>query len=229
MKPVYAVMACILMTLFALPSQAMAGMDRIALAPLHRAHAVPPLGRKQGWLAITNRDWEDYYLEQSSKDKLFLHRERVRGRGPMIAIPSGATITIAIDRDSYDLMGETSDRLRVRVREGRTTTLSLEPFGYRGNSGLVGIVNDGDRVRKETLYDTYSAPVIVPAPPPVVIERPAPPPPVVVTRPPVVVERPVVVHPAPGRRPPPPPPPPPPKRKPDGWGFFFGFDSGGRR
>ncbi len=223
------------------------GGQQIRFAPVQRSMPMPPLRKKEGWLSITNRDWQNYIIE-ITRDKIFLHRTRAPGRHGTL-IPSGTTVTIAIEKDNYDMYGETSDRLRVRVREGRTTTVSLEPFGFQNNSGLIGIANDGERVRKETLIDTYSSPVIVPAPPPVVIERPAPPPviihrpPPVVHRPPPVIHRPPppppVVHrpPPPGHRPPPSagnrPPPhrpaPPPHRNNDGFGFFFGSGNSGKR
>ncbi len=218
---------------------------QVRMAPLGRVYPVPPLGRKQGWLTISNQDWKTYTLQQGGDDKLFLYREGTGGYGGVV-IPSGTTVTIAVEKDNYDLYGNNPDRLKVRVREGRTTTLVLEPFGFVGNSGLVGVVNDGERVRRGTLFDTYTTTVVVPAPPPppptvIVQPPPPPPPPPVIIRPPVrrrpppppppvVVVKPapppVIVRPAP---PPPvvvvPPPPPPPPPKKDGFGFFFGFNS----
>lgn len=172
------------------------GGTPITMNQLRRSHAVPPLGRKQGWLAVSNYDWKDYSLDISS-DNMYLREGAYGG----IRIPAGATITIALEKDTYDLHGSTSDRLRVRVREGRTTTLSLEPFGYVGAAGLNGVVNDGDRVRQETLIDSYASTVIM-APPvyqppqPIIVERPAPPPP-----PAMIINRPVVIHP-PAHQPP---------------------------
>lgn len=173
------------------------GGTPVTMNQLRRSHAVPPLGRKQGWLAISNYDWQDYSLD-ISKDNMYIREGAYGG----IRIPAGATITIALEKDSYDLRGSTSDKLKVRVREGRTTTLSLEPFGYVGATGLNGIANDGDRVRQETLIDSYASTVIVAPPvhrppPAVIVERPAPPPP-----PPVIINRPPVIHP-PAHRPPP--------------------------
>ena len=195
----------------------------VRMAPLSRHHgAPPPLGRKQGWLTISNRDWQPYSLVVERKDRLFLYRAN-EGRGG-IMIPSGATITIALEKETYDLYGSRSDKLKVKIREGRTTTLALEPFGYVGSTGLRGIVNDGDKVRDEVLFDGYVHTVVVPQPAPPVVIAPPPPPPVIV-RPPVVV--------SPGRpghhRPPPPPPSRPGHGRPshggknDGWGFVFGF------
>ncbi|MCC8180176.1 MAG: hypothetical protein LIP23_04590 [Planctomycetes bacterium] len=207
----------------------------VSLAPQTRSYAPPPLGRRQGWLTVTNRDWKTYTLVQTGNDRLYLYDVAAAGG---IAIPSGATVTLALERDTYDLYGANSERLRVRVREGRTTSLDLEPIGYVGRTGLRAIVNDGDRVRDAVLFDVYSAPVIIQRPP-VIIENRPPPPPVIINRPPV--------H-RPNHRPPPPPPPShnrpgpnrpgpggpgrpggpggpghrPPEKK-DSWGFVFGF------
>lgn len=190
----------------------------VRLAPMGRSYSPPPLGRKQGWLTISNRDWQNYTVVVDRKDKIFIYRGG-QGYGGMV-IPSGATITIALEKETYDLYGNNSDKLKVRVREGRTTTLSLEPFGYVGNTGLMGVVNDGDKVRNEVLFDNYAPPVVIQQPPTIIVNRPPPPPPVIVNRPPVIVHRP------PAHRPPPPPPPRHRDRgRKDGWGFSFGFDS----
>jgi hypothetical protein len=198
---------------------------QVTLAPLGRSHSPPPLGRKQGWLTVSNRDWETYTLVVSGKDTLSLYRAGT-GYGGMI-IPSGATVTIALEKDTYDLYGNNPDKLKVKVREGRTTTLVLEPYGYVGRSGLLGVVNDGDKVRDGILFDTYTAPPVIvqPAPPvivqpsrPIIVNRPPPPPPVIISRPPA--------H----HRPPPPPPHRPGRPgghggKGDGWNVVFGFGS----
>lgn len=185
----------------------------VTYAPVRRHGAPPPpLGRKQGWLTITNRDWQPYSVAVQGNDKIFVYRDGGRYGG--IVVPSGSTVTIALEKDSYDLYGSSSNRLKVRIREGRTTTLSLDPYGYVGSTGLRGVVNDGDRVRDEVIFEPYVQTVVVRPPPP----------------PPVIVRPPVVIQPGPPRRPPPPPPPPPGRRPPhggknDGWGFVFGFGS----
>ncbi|MDR0362166.1 MAG: hypothetical protein LBJ46_05715 [Planctomycetota bacterium] len=189
---------------------------QIAHAPLHHSHNPPPLGRKQGWLVISNRDWMDYSLMiDYSKEKIYLYRPGM-GYGTVQA-PSGTSITLALPKDNWDVYGQGDQKLKVRIREGRTTTLSLEPFGYAGNTGLNAVANDGDRVRSETLF--FDIPQIIVQPPPVVV---APPP-----RPPVVIM-------PPPHRPPPHRPPhrPPPHRPPHGpgrdrnkgWGFSLFFD-----
>ena len=181
---------------------------QVTMAPLGRAYSPPPLGRKQGWLVISNRDWMDYTLSIDYNDeKLYLYRQ---GQGwGSVHLPSGSTITIALEKDTWDLYGNSSEKLKVRIREGRTTTLSLEPFGYVGNTGLMGVVNDGNNIRNETLFNVYTQPVIVTPPPPAIIIEQPPPPPVIVGRPPRY--RPHGYYPAP---PPPPPPPPKPERLP---------------
>ncbi|MCL2000683.1 MAG: hypothetical protein FWG74_04540, partial [Planctomycetes bacterium] len=152
----------------------------VNLAPLGRSFSPPPLARNQGWLTVSNRDWTNYSLVVQGNNRLFLYRAG-DGFGGTI-IPSGATVTIALQKATYDLYGNHPEKLRTRIREGRTTTLSLEPFGFVGQTGLIGVVNDGDRVRNGTLFDIHVAPVVVAPPPP----------------------------PGGGVRPPPPPPPPPP-------------------
>ncbi|MCC8190688.1 MAG: hypothetical protein LIP77_08650 [Planctomycetes bacterium] len=191
----------------------------ITLAPLGRHHgSPPPLGRRQGWLTISNRDWQPYTLAANHKERLFLYRAGSGGGG--ILIPSGTTVTIALEKGTYDLYGSTSDKIKVKIREGRTSTLSLEPFGYANSPGLRGVVNDGDKVRTGTLFDPYITTVVRPGPPVVV----APPPPSVIVAPPPVVIRP------PAHRPPPPRPGPGHRPGPgghggknDGWGFVIGF------
>lgn len=189
--------------LTAVPAAAAEIFAEVNLAPLSRSFGMPSLGRRQGWLTISNRDWQQYSLVRNGRD-LNLFMGGIAGFGEVITIPSGATVTIALEKETYRLRGSNGNRLNVRVREGRTTTLSLEPFGFVGSSGLRAVVNDGDRVRDEVLFDPMTV-VMQPGPPPVIVH---PPPPVIVTRPPVVVQRPrppVVVNIGrPGSRPPPP-------------------------
>ncbi|MDR1534435.1 MAG: hypothetical protein LBU64_04975 [Planctomycetota bacterium] len=193
---------------------------KVRLAPMARSYQPPSLGRRQGWLAISNRDWFGYTLVVGGGDKLFLHRDNAGAPG--VSIPSGTTVTVALNRDNYDLFGSGPGRLRVRIRESRTTTLSLEPFGYVGGTGLLGVVNDGDRVDNGTLFE--SPPEVVVVRPPVIVAPPRPPP--GFNRPPAY-------------RPPPPPPHRPPGRpdgrpgrpggrdRDDGWNLIFNF--GGKK
>jgi hypothetical protein len=196
---------------------------QITFAPLRQSYSPPPLGRKQGFLVISNRDWMDYGLTiDYSGEKLYLHRPGM-GYGT-VQIPSGASVTLALPKDNFELYGDSGEELRVRIREGRTTTLSLEPVGHVGNTGLVGVVNDGDRTRSETLF--YEAPSVVvqPSPPPIIVTPPPRPPVIVVPpRPPVVV-RPPPHRPPPHGRPPPPHRPRPSRDRNKGWGFSLFFD-----
>ncbi|MCD8140371.1 MAG: hypothetical protein LUE17_11445 [Planctomycetaceae bacterium] len=204
----------ILIALFtAVPIPRAAAAD-VRLAPLRHSYAPPHLGSRQGWLTISNRDWEDYTFVESKRGRASLFRGRQPYTGGVV-IPSGTTITIAVEKDTWEIQGETGDRLKVKVREGRTSTVSLEPFGYAGQTGLRGISNDGDRVRDEILFESYARPQVVvrPAQPTVIVERPAPPP--VIVRPPVVVHR-------PSHRPPPRPSRP---HRDNDWGFSFSFGS----
>lgn len=177
--------------------------------------AYPPRYDKEGFLSIHNRDWIPYYLSVNLKDKrMFLSKTPNGG----ILIQSGENRVINLRKEGYKLYGQSGEKLNVKVREGETTTLSLEPFGTFGNSGLTGVSTNRDNVRREVLFTNYVPPVVVQPPvviqPPVVVQPPmvVQQPPVVVQQPPVIVQQPpVVVRPAP----PPvvvvPAPPPPPR------------------
>ncbi|MDR3210951.1 MAG: hypothetical protein LBU79_03435 [Planctomycetota bacterium] len=202
------------LVLAVLSPEARAGQNHISLAPLVHSFAPPPLARKQGWLVISNHDWQDYSLGiDPNNHDLYLYR---RGEGwGSVEIPSGNSVTLALEKSNWSIRGNSSDRLRVRVREGLTGTVALEPFGYVGNTGLTGVSNSDNE--RATLFDAYApAPVIVQ--PPVIVQQP----PVIVRPPPVVV--------VPSHRPPPPhrpqAPPPPPQRGKDKkkWGFSLFFD-----
>lgn len=220
-KGLLALSAVVMAVALAVPATAVAAGAEVRLAPVGRSFAPPPIGRNQGWLSITNRDWQDYTFVETRKGRASLYQGRMGYPGGIV-VPSGSTITIAVEKDTWEILGNTNDRLKVRVREGRTSTVSLEPFGFVGNTGLRGVSNDGERVRNEVLFDMFmQPPVIVQPAPPVIIQRPPPPP--VIVRPPVIGGR-------PPHRPPPhrPPPPPRPSHRPHGdreWGFTFGFGS----
>lgn len=208
----------------AIPAEAHARQAEVTFARIGRSFAPPPLGRKDGWLTITNYDWKDYSIAVSRKGTLYI--SPATGGGTLLR--SGTQITLALEKDTWDVYGASGEKLKVKVREGRTSTLDLQPFGYVGNTGLRGISNDGEKVRSEVLFDVYSAPPVVVQRPPVVVQQPPvivqtpPPPPVIVQRPPVVIAPPV-------HRPPPRPSHRPGYRpghgKRDGWGFTFGFNS----
>lgn len=184
----------------------------VTFAPLARSYEPPAIRGKQGWLSVSNRDWQPYTVVIEKKGRASLYRGGQSYPGMQcFIIPSGATTTLALEKDTWEFRGNNNDELDVKVREGRTSTLSLEPFGPMGRTGLRGVSNDGDKVRTRVLFDNYYAPpvvvspptVIVPPPPPVIVHRP----PIIVHRPPVIVHHPpVVVHRPPhfgGRRPPP--------------------------
>ncbi len=206
--------------LCALPSEAAAAQVEVRLAPVSRTYAPPPLGRKQGWLTIVNRDWKPYTVSIMKKGRMALTEGEIHGGGTIIR--SGQSVTMAVEKDTWELFGSSGGKLKCKVREGRTSTISLEPYGYANSAGLRGVSNDGEDVRAEVLVEAYAPPPVVVQRPPVVVERPviverpvvvAPPPPVIVHRPPVVVHRPY-------HR-----PPPPRRRNRDGWDFTFGFGS----
>ena len=204
-------LAFMLSALIAPEAPALEVKAQVRLAPLTRSHRAPALGRKQGWLTVSNRDWNSYTLAINGDD-LFLRREGSGAGG--VVIPSGTTVTIVLGKDTYDLRGEGGERLKVRIRESRTTTLSLEPFGYAGATGLTGVANDGDRITQATLFNSYVPPVVVQPPPPIVVRPPAhrPPP-----SPPHGHGRPGPNRPGnrPGNR--------PDGKRDDGWSIIFNF------
>lgn len=212
------IMAIAMVLMVSVGSEARAG-QRIELNTITRQYAPPPMGRKEGLLAVSNRDWNDYTMVVTKKGRISLYRGDSAYAGYRnYRLPAGTTVYLALEKDTWQINAENTDRLKVKVREGRTSTLSLNPFGFRGNTGLMGVTNDGDRVREEVLFDNYSRPVVV-QPPTVVVP---PPPPTIITRPPVIVADPYYRY---HRRPPPPPPPPRRHHRDDSWGFSFGFNS----
>lgn len=133
--------------------------------------AYPALYHKEGWLSIFNRDWTTYYLNiDVDREKMFLSKIPNGG----MAIDSGQNIVLNIRKHDYKLYGDSGNDLKVNVREGETTTLSLNPFGVFGNSGLTGVATDRDKVRSEVLFNAYvPAPTVVyEQPPTVVVEQP---------------------------------------------------------
>lgn len=126
--------------------------------------AMPGLYHKEGWLTVSNADWESYYLVIDQKAKrMFLSRQPNGGA----ELPSGHSVSFNLRKESYKLYGDTGNDLKVKIREGEATRVSLTPFGVVGNSGLNGIAQDRDKVRSEVLFSNY-----VPAPTVVVQEAP---------------------------------------------------------
>ncbi len=152
----------------------------IVPAEVAMSSAYPALYHKEGWLSVYNRDWTTYYLSINvDKEKMFLSKVPNGG----MAIDSGQNVIVNIRKHDYKLYGDSGKDLKVNVREGETTTLSLNPFGVFGNSGLTGVATDRDKVRSEVLFYAYSpAPTVIVEQPPVVVQ-----PPVVIEQPPVYV------------------------------------------
>ncbi len=126
----------------------------------------PPLYAKEGWLSVSNRDWQPYFLlVDVQKKRMFLSRNPNGG----VQIDSGQNVVLNIRKEGYKLYGDSGEKLTVKIRENLTTTLALEPFGVFGNSGLTGVATDKDKVRSEVLFYPF-----VPQPQTVIIERPAP-------------------------------------------------------
>ncbi len=127
--------------------------------------AFPPRYDKEGWLTISNRDWQSYYVNVVPGNKrIFLSKAPNGG----MELHSGQSITLNLRKETYKTYGDTGRNLNVKVREGETTTLSLNPFGVFGNSGLTGVATDREKVRTEVLFSNY-----VPAPT-IVVQEPAP-------------------------------------------------------
>lgn len=131
----------------------------------------PALYAKEGWLSVSNRDWQPYFLQINVGDKrMFISRH---ANGGMVVNP-GENVVVNIRKEGYKLYGDSGEKLEVKIRENLTTTLSLEPFGVFGNSGLTGVVNDRGKVRSKVLFAPYvpvqtvivePAPVVVVPPP----------------------------------------------------------------
>lgn len=139
--------------------------------------AMPARYDKEGWVSISNRDWMPYYINVNVSDKrMFLSRNPNGG----FEIQSGQNIALNLRKNTYKLYGDSGNKLEVKIREDEVTTLSLEPFGVFGNSGLTGVAVDRDKVRTEVLVSNYS-----PAPTVIVEESPS----VIVVPPPAVYYR----------------------------------------
>lgn len=140
----------------------------------------PPRYDKEGWVSVSNHDWQPYYLSVNPGNKrMFLSKFPNGG----MEIPSGGAVVMNLRKETYKLYGDTGEDLKVKVRENETTSVSLNPFGVFGNSGLTGVSVDRDKSRSEVLFGNYvpppavviqEAPVVVvpPPPPPVYYHRP---------------------------------------------------------
>lgn len=126
----------------------------------------PALYAKEGWLSVSNRDWQPYFLLiDVQKKRMFLSRNPNGG----VQIDSGQNVVLNVRKEGYKLYGDSGEKLTVKIRENLTTTLALEPFGVFGNSGLTGVATDQGKTKSEVLFYPF-----VPRPQTVIIERPAP-------------------------------------------------------
>lgn len=128
--------------------------------------AFPQRYDKEGWLSIFNRDWVPYYfnIDQGAK-RIFVSRVPNGG----IVVQSGENLPVNLRKEEYKLYGDSGRELKIKIRENESTSLSLNPFGVFGNSGLTGVATDRERTRSAVLFDAY-----VPTPPTVIIESPPP-------------------------------------------------------
>ncbi|MCC8109731.1 MAG: hypothetical protein LIQ30_11960, partial [Planctomycetes bacterium] len=90
----------------ALAEPVAAGHAEVRLAPLGRSMAPPSLGRKEGWLTISNRDWQDYTV-RVEKERVFVtpgggyRQYGYTGGYGEVTVPSGSTVTLAVEKDTY--------------------------------------------------------------------------------------------------------------------------------
>ncbi len=185
------------------PNMAFASDKAIIPLPVTMEYTTPAMGSRQGLLTIHNVDCRNYRLVINYKEhKLFLYGEWQTIQG--IQVPSGSSLTIAMDKDTYSLRTANSESLKVKIRKGRITTLSLQPFGTANFCGLLGMVDDGENTRTETLFRqgeiASSVAIIQPkVVSPLVVAQPSPSVAYVVPAPPVVTRvytpAPIVVRP----------------------------------
>ncbi|MCC8109260.1 MAG: hypothetical protein LIQ30_09505, partial [Planctomycetes bacterium] len=142
--------------------------------PLSGSTAFPSLYAKEGWLSVGNQDAMPYYfLVNPGNKRLFISRSPNGG----YEIAPGQNLVLNLRKETYKLYGDSGRELKVRVREGESTTLRLVPFGVVGNSGLQGVAQDRDQVRSEVLFNNYVPPapvVVVDQPPVVIVPEPRP-------------------------------------------------------
>ncbi|MDR1518714.1 MAG: hypothetical protein LBU23_01025 [Planctomycetota bacterium] len=135
--------------------------------------AHPPRRDKDGWLSISNYDSTTYYLMVSESEKrIFVSRNPNGG----LAVGPGRNEIINLRKHDYKLYGDSGRDLKVKIRKGETTSLSLNPFGVVGNSGIIGVAVDREKTRSETLFDVYSPPppVIIQEAPAIIVQEPPP-------------------------------------------------------
>ncbi|MDR1535398.1 MAG: hypothetical protein LBU64_09925 [Planctomycetota bacterium] len=176
--------------------------------PVVPAAAFPPLREKEGWLSIFNHDQLPYFISANVKDeRLFVSRHDNGG----VPINPGQNLALSLRKNGYKLYGDSGRDLTVKIREGETTTLSFNPFGVAGNSGMTGVSTDREKTRSEVLFSPYEPPpAVIVQEPPVIIQEAFPPPILVVPDYPGYYRR-------------PPPPPFGGRRGGRGGGFHFQF------
>lgn len=144
---------------------------------------LPPRREKEGWISFFNTSGESYFLSVDQKAKrIFLSRFPDGG----FELPSGTNRAVNVRKESYKMYGDNGQDLKVRVREGETTRVTLHPFGTEGGGILRVTSQDREKVQEKFLFGRVvrgAAPVVV-RPAPVVV---APAPMVVVPGPTVVV------------------------------------------
>lgn len=135
--------------------------------------AFPQRYDKEGWLSIFNRDWVPYYFNiDPGAKRIFVSRVPNGG----ITVQPGENLPVNLRKEEYKLYGDSGRELKIKIRENESTSLSLNPFGVFGNSGLTGVATDRERTRSTVLFDAYvPAPTVVIEQPPTVIVEPAPP------------------------------------------------------
>ncbi len=135
---------------------------------------LPAVYSGEGWLSISNSDWEPYYLAYDAKSRRMVLSDYPNGG---VEIAAGSNRAVNIRKGTYRLYGESGRELKVHIREHEVTYLSLAPFGVIGNSGLTGVARDRERSRQEVLIANWSPPppVVVQPAPVVVVPAPRPP------------------------------------------------------
>lgn len=127
---------CLFLALFCLTAP-LALAAQVQMAPKKSAGAAPRLKQGEGGLTITNRDWVDYYVNVDTKGRVDLSLTSPGRKAVKIA--SGDTVSLPLQAESWDVYGNTGERLTVGIHPGEFTQLQLVPTGEAGSSGLQGI------------------------------------------------------------------------------------------
>ncbi|MDR1613700.1 MAG: hypothetical protein LBT97_13095 [Planctomycetota bacterium] len=169
-----------LLAVMAAAAFADAGQFRIS-RPHGPGRRRPPPGRRDSVLEITNNDDRGYAIDVDyRRNRLtFAHRS-----GGDIYLPGDSSrISLAFDDDDDWRIEGDHETLEIKMRDGRTTRLTLETRTSRNRIGLFGTVDDG-RQRTTAQLFRYAdrpgrpnghRPPPRPTPPPPPPSRPAPP------------------------------------------------------